>query len=173
MAKKQSPDVRKRRTREHVIADQSVNYVERFVFDEGHTAQRQQFDYGYDLNVLTYDGDGYVEPRSFYLQLKAAESLSKRGEDYVFDLEVRDYNLWMIELSPVILVLFDAVRRRAYWLHVQRYFRQDLARQPKKGAKTVRVRVPSRQVINRRAVATMRAIKQELLTRLKGVVDHD
>ncbi len=28
---------RKRRTREHVIADQSVNHLERFIIDEGHT----------------------------------------------------------------------------------------------------------------------------------------
>jgi hypothetical protein len=34
------PAPRKRRTRRHVIADQGVNYVERFIIDEGHTAQR-------------------------------------------------------------------------------------------------------------------------------------
>src|SRR5437588_10609607 len=58
------------------------------------------------------------------------------------------------------LVLYDATRRRAYWLPVQRYFREDVARQPKKGAKTVRVRVPRRQVVNRRAIATLRLIKE-------------
>ena len=31
---------RKQRTREHVIADQSVNHVKRFIIDEGHAAQR-------------------------------------------------------------------------------------------------------------------------------------
>ncbi len=40
---------KKQRTRQHVIADQSVNYVERFIIDEGHTAQRLERDYGYDL----------------------------------------------------------------------------------------------------------------------------
>jgi hypothetical protein len=35
------------------------------------------------------------------------------------------------------------------------------------------VRVPKRQAVNRRAVATMRAIKQEKLLRLKGLVGHD
>jgi hypothetical protein len=173
VAKKQPAETRKRRTRAHVIADQSINYVERFVIDGGHTVQRQEHDYGYDLNVITYDGDGYVEPGSFFLQVKAAETLNESGSDYVFDLDVRDYNLWMRELVPVILVLFDALRRRAYWLYVQRYFRQDPGRQPKKGAKTVRVRIPKRQAVNRRAVATMRAIKQERLARLKGLVDHD
>jgi hypothetical protein len=63
--KRQPAEARKRRTREHIIADQSVNHVERFVIDEGHTVQRQEHDYGYDLNVITYDSDGYVEPGSF------------------------------------------------------------------------------------------------------------
>jgi hypothetical protein len=35
------------------MADQSVNYVERFVIDEGHTVQRLEHDYGYDLSVIT------------------------------------------------------------------------------------------------------------------------
>ncbi len=49
---------RKQRTREHVIADQSVNHVERFIIDEGHTAQRMEKDYGYDLVLMTYDEQG-------------------------------------------------------------------------------------------------------------------
>ena len=32
------PMPRKQRTRQHVIADQSVNYIQRFIMDEGHTA---------------------------------------------------------------------------------------------------------------------------------------
>ncbi len=92
MAKQILP-LRKRRTRAHVIADQSVNYggaeqqlrrtalqsrrdgsgepsyswkllfgasyVERFIIDAGHTAQRVEKDYGYDLLLFTYDEDGY------------------------------------------------------------------------------------------------------------------
>jgi hypothetical protein len=37
---------RKRRTRQHVIADLSVHHVEGFVLAEGHTAQRVERDYG-------------------------------------------------------------------------------------------------------------------------------
>src|SRR5262245_16211824 len=159
---------RKRRTREHVIADQSVNHVERFIIDEGHTVQRLGSDYGYDLVLFTYDEKGYIEPDSVFLQLKAAETLQAVGSDYVFDLDIRDYNLWMLEKAPVILVLFDASRRRAYWLPVQRYFREDPGRQPKKGAKAVRVRVPKRQVVNRRAVARIRDLKWEARGRKAG-----
>src|SRR5436309_9237397 len=107
---------RKQRTREHVIADQSVNHVEGFIIDEGHTAQRLDSDYGYDLILFTYDEQGYAELGLLYIQLKAAESLQSRGADYVFDLDIRDYNLWILEEKPVILILFHASHRRAYWL---------------------------------------------------------
>jgi hypothetical protein len=159
---------RKQRTRQHVIADQSVNHVERFIIDEGHTAQRMEKDYGYDLLLFTYDEQGYSEPDFLSLQLKAAESLQAVGLDYVFDVDIRDYNLWMLEQMPVILILFEASRRRAFWLSVQSYFSQDVGRRPKKGAKAVRVRVPRRQVVNRRAVAKMRDLKWEARRRVVG-----
>ena len=152
---------RKRRTREHVLADQSVNHVERFIIEEGHTAQRMEKDYGYDLLLFTYDDQGYSEPDFLSLQLKATESLQAVGSDYVFDVDIRDYNLWIAERMPVILILFDASRKRAFWICVQSYFSEDAARQPKKGAKTVRVRVPKRQVLNRRAIAHFRDLKWE------------
>ncbi len=152
---------RKRRTRQHVIADQSVNHVERYIIDEGHTAQRLEKDYGYDLLLFTFDEQGYAEPGLAFLQLKAAETLTQSGSDYVYDLDIRDYNLWALGDLPVFLVLFDATRRRAYWLHVQPYFRADASRRPKKGAKSVRVRVPRRQTLGRRAVATMRERMQQ------------
>src|SRR5215471_15241534 len=116
---------RKQRTRQHVIADQSVNHVERFIIDEGHTAQRIEKDYGYDLLLFTYDEQGYAEPGLVWLQLKAAETLQAVGTHYAFDLDIRDYNLWLVEEMPVILILFDASRRRAYWSDVQSYFHKE------------------------------------------------
>jgi hypothetical protein len=160
--------LRKRRTREHVIADQSVNYVERFIIDEGHAAQRLGSDYGYDLILFTFDEQGYTEPGSVYFQFKASESLYVVGTDYVFDLDIRDYNLWMFEKMPVILVLFDASRKRAYWLAIQSYFREDAARRPKQGAKTVRVRVPMHQAVHRRAIAKMRDFKRQVIDKAAG-----
>src|SRR5438067_10705812 len=114
---------RKQRTREHVIADLSVHHVEGFILEEGHTTQRLGSDYGYDLVLFTYDEEGYIEPDSVYIQLKAAETLQVVGSGYVFDLDIRDYNLWMLDTAPVILILFEASRRRASWLAVQPYFR--------------------------------------------------
>src|SRR5437868_2618520 len=157
------PWPRKRRTRQHVIADLSRHYVEGFIFAEGHTAQKLDRDYGYDLALFTYDRRGGVEPGCVLIQLKASETLHAVGSAYVFDLDIRDYNLWLLERMPVIMILFDATRRRAYWLPIQRYFRDAGIRQPKSGAKTVRVRVPTPQVVNRRAIAAMRELKREAL----------
>ena len=154
---------RKQRTRQHVIADQCVNHVERFIIDEGHTAQRVEKDYGYDLFLFTFDEQGYVEPGLVSVQLKAAETLQAVGSDYVFDVDIRDYNLWIRERWPVILILFDASRRRAYWLDFQSYFGEGVTRKPKKGAKEVRVHVPKRQAVNRRSIAKMRDLKREAL----------
>lgn len=153
------PGPRKQRTRQHVIADLSVHHVERFILEAGHTAQRLGSDYGYDLLVSTFDDQGYVEPGSIYLQLKAMETLNAGQTDYLYDLDIRDYNLWIRERMPVVLILFDASRRRAYWLAIQRYFGEDDARRPKKGAKTIRIRVPRRQALNGRAIAKMRQLK--------------
>ncbi len=160
---------RKQRTRQHVIAAQSVNYVERFIIDAGHTAQRFEHDYGYDLIVFTYNDHGYAEEGAVYIQLKASETLKATGKDFVFDLDVRDYNRWKSEPMPVILILFDAGKRRAYWLYVQRYFAEEESRRPKRGVKTVRVHVPAQQSVSRRAITRMRNFKQAMLDQLAGV----
>src|SRR5688572_27519950 len=86
------PTPRKQRTVQHVIADQSVNYVERYIIDEWHTPHRVVSDYGYDLIVVTYDANGYAEPGSILIQLKASGSLEQSGTDYVYDVDIRDYN---------------------------------------------------------------------------------
>ena len=159
---------RKQRTRQHIIADQSVNLIERFIIDEGHTVQRLFPDYGNDLLLFTYDGNGFTEEGSVYMQLKASETLSRMGSNYVFDLDIRDYNRWRHEPMPAILVLFDASRRRAYWLYLQGYFAEEEARRPRSGAKTVRVQVPHKQAMNRRAIAKIRLLKESILDQLEG-----
>src|SRR5437660_737607 len=73
---------RKRRTRQHVIADLSIHHVEGFILEEGHTVQRLGSDHGYDLILFTYDANGYPEPGLIYFQFKAMDRLDKSGTDY-------------------------------------------------------------------------------------------
>jgi hypothetical protein len=168
------PKPRKRRTRQHVIAAQSVNFVERFVVDAGHTAQRVEYDYGYDLLVSTFDEEGFEEPGLIYLQLKATDTItmSASGEEVVFDIAVADCNLWTAETMPVVLVVFDAQKRQGWWLYVQRYFADEPARMAKKGANSVRVFIPKRQRFGRRTMAAMRAWKGAILEQSWGKIDY-
>jgi hypothetical protein len=172
--KRQTADLRKKRTRQHVIADISAHdisahYVEGFALEEGHTAQRLTSDYSYDLLLRTFDEEGYAEPGLVLIQLKSAESLHMVGSDYVFDVDIRDYHLWKIEEMPVLLILFDAAQRKAFWIAVQQYFSETISHQPKKGSKTVRVRVPKRQLINRKAIQKIRIMKLEMQQPKLGV----
>ena len=152
--------LRKQRTRQHVIADLSVHHVEGFILAEGHTAQRVESDYGYDLILSTFDEQGYVEPGVLFIQVKAAETLRKNGRHFVYDLDIRDYNLWTWEKLPVILILFDVGKERSYWLPIQEYFRENPARKPKRGNRTIRVLIPSGQTVNRQGIARMRELKR-------------
>lgn len=162
-------DPRKRRTRQHVIADLSVHYVEGFILEAGHTAQRLGSDYGYDLIMNTFDELGYAGPGPVYFQIKAAEALRGSGAAYWFDMDIRDYNLWVREEVPVVLVLYDATKRRAYWLAIQQFFRDDATRRPAKGARRVRVFVPKRWALHRSGVAKIREQKRLFVACKLGV----
>lgn len=115
---------RKRRTREHIIADLSVNHIERFVLLCGHTIEKISSDYGYDLILYTYTSEGELENGNIYIQVKATDNIRfiSNGQAASFSLKKKDLNTWLAEPLPVILILYDAVRNRAYWLYVQEYF---------------------------------------------------
>src|SRR5262245_2670641 len=63
---------RKQRTRQHVIADLGVHFLEGFILEEGYTARRLDSDYSYDLVMNTFDANGYAEPGPIYFQVKAS-----------------------------------------------------------------------------------------------------
>ena len=117
---------RKRRTRSHVIADLSVNHVERHVLLCGCTVERFWHDYGYDLLLTTYNANGEVENGDVRLQVKATDFLRYRrdGQSSSFRVEAVDLHLWLREIMPVSLIVYDALREDAYWLYVQAYFRR-------------------------------------------------
>jgi Domain of unknown function (DUF4365) len=164
----------KRRTREHVIAALSVNFVERFFLRKGHTVVKTDEDYGIDLIVSTYDQDGFVEPGSIYIQLKATDSpnLSADGSFYSFSISVRDYNGWAAQAMPVFLILYDAQGERAYWQYVQGYFESEPSRRPKEGARSVTVRIPAANRFDDAAVDYALGRKRDVMVQVSGVIKH-
>jgi len=116
--KKNSPT--KRRTREHVIADLAVNHIERHVLLCGHTLQRTVHDYGLDAILTTFNGRGEAENGLVWMQVKATDHPDRlKGHDSLaVRVERKHLLFWMGELFPVIVVVYDAIGDRAYWLHV-------------------------------------------------------
>jgi hypothetical protein len=163
---------RKRRTREHTIAAQSQNYVERFIVRSGFTCQVVSQDYGYDLLMFTYDSDGYVETGVVFIQLKAKAKAVVTPRGIAMRMDIRDYQYWVDEPLPVFLIVYDVSGDRGYWLYVQEYFQTDPARRPRPGAKTVRVYVPQQNEVGFSFVQYARSRKANVLRQMRERMDH-
>lgn len=70
-------DERKKRTRQHVIADLAVNHIERQVLLCGHTLQRIHHDYGLDGMLSTFGSRGQAENGLVWMQIKATDHLER------------------------------------------------------------------------------------------------
>ena len=80
--------MRKRRTRQHVIADLCVHHVEGFVLRCGWTVERMRHDYVIDLLMQTYNADGEIESGRVLFQLKATDVLKPSADRSVIPLRL-------------------------------------------------------------------------------------
>src|SRR4051812_11217560 len=98
--------MRKRRTREHVLADLGVNHVERQILLCGYSVERITHDYGIDLLSFTYNSDGEVERGEIRVQVKASEQVEhlKTSQAIGFRVARTDLRAWLVEPMPVIRV---------------------------------------------------------------------
>jgi hypothetical protein len=169
-----SDQQRKRRTRGHVIADLSVNFVERQVLLCGYTLERIVHDYGLDLNLVTYDVGGEVEPGQVPIQVKATDRLPllADGSAVAFPVSTADLALWLGELLPVILVVYDAARDRAHWLYVQRHAEEQLLRLDDLGG-SMTLRIPVGNELNPASVRLFREFKLRVRQQAEGTIRHD
>ena len=160
----------KRRTREHVIADLSVNFVERQALLCGYTAERVSRDYGIDLVINTFKQTGEIEPGSILVQLKATDGLALRAKQIFipFRLERADLVLWLSEMMPVILVIFDAKKTKAYWLCVQEYFEELKDFNLFTAGKTITVHVPVANRVNLRAMRRVAMLRDQFRKRTRS-----
>jgi hypothetical protein len=172
MAKKVPPAFpgdaeRKRRTREHIIADLSVHHVEGLALKCGYTVQRIVADYGYDLRLDTFNEAGEVESEQILLQLKASDNLRQyelaQEEVVSFPISVKDYRAWTEAVLPVFFILYDAQLGEAYWLDVHDHA---AAQQDPKG-KIVRLRVPRHQVLGVQTIRLIRQRKQKCIEEIR------
>lgn len=162
------------RTREHQIADLSINHVERFILRQGYTAERVQSDYGYDLVMRTFDYGtdvtrtrGAFENGVIYFQFKATDSLNVLEDGRTISIPIwrRHLQLWRTEPMPVILIVYDAQTEQAYWHYVQRHLQvANMTVRPEQ--QEVALHVFMDDVVNTEAVETWRQYKTAVLQRI-------
>jgi len=162
--------LRKLRTREHVLADLSVNHLERHVLLCGCSVQRMQSDYGYDLVMTTFDANGEIEPGVIFLQVKATDNLPllADGKTISWGVSRRDLLLWLSEAFPVVLVVYDGRRDRAFWLHVQADFADRTSADLFLAGQTIHVHLPVTSRLNRRSVERIVQRKNATQARLRA-----
>ena len=166
-------NLRKRRTREHVIADLSVNHVERQVLLHGAAVERVRNDYGIDVEILFFDDDGYWKNGRAMLQIKATDRPTVRagGTSVAVRVDARDLRFWRLVSDPVILVAYDAAEDRAHWLHVQPLLRGTSGTALLAPASTT-LHVPRANRLTAEAVREFERLSDAQVGRWFGMMDH-
>jgi hypothetical protein len=166
--------VKKRRTRPHIIADLSVNFVERAVLLCGHTIQRISIDYGTDLAITTFDNNGEVENGLIFVQLKATDILNLLidQETIAFKVKRADLELWLREPAPYILILYDAQQDSAYWLYLQAYFQQQGIEVAALG-ETHTIHLKKQNILNTEAIQKFAAYKAAILQQSQEILHYE
>jgi Domain of unknown function (DUF4365) len=175
LARKKKAPPRKRRTREHVIADLGVNHVERQILLCGYSVERVVHDYGIDLLLFTYNAEGEVERGESRIQVKATEQVQRLAtrQTLGFRLARADVQAWLAEAMPVFLVVYDAGTDRAYWLYIQAYFASLPRFNLFRAGASIRVQIPDSQVLNPQAIRLWTHYRDRILQQMDEVVHHD
>jgi Domain of unknown function (DUF4365) len=166
---------RKRRTREHVIADLSVNHVERHALLSGFVVEEIIHDYGVDLNLITFNTKGEIEAGEVLLQVKASDRLTLDAKRNAFGCRIdrRDLARWLTEPLPVVLVVYDARKDVAYWLYVQSYFRRQKPFNLFAAAKTVTLWIPTANVVAETAMRRFAGFRDRVVRQMGEVIHEE
>ena len=166
--------MRKRRTRQHIIADLSANHLERYVLRCGFAVDKTQHDYGLDAIMYTYQINGEIQEGFVNIQLKASDNVkyAKSGSFLSFSVGQAHLESWLAQPFPVVLVIYDAMIDRAYWVYVQRYFAHMTNFSLANIKRRYSIRVPIDQVVEEKAVCKFAEFKQSVLNQLNGVISH-
>lgn len=169
---KKAPSRRKRRTREHVIADLSANFVERQALLCGYSVERVIHDYGIDLWIATYNAQGEIESCEIRVQLKATDHLKviENGRGVVLRVDRADLDYWLEQTMPVILVHFDAKSDIAYWLYVQAHFAGEKRRQLPKAGSRITIRLSTENTVDPAAIRRFAEYRDKVVAQTKGVI---
>jgi hypothetical protein len=166
--------MRKRRTKNHVIAELAANHFERYALKCWFALDRVQHDYGLDGALYTYQSTGEPEEGFINVQFKASEHIkyNKDGTFASFPIEQAHLSEWLCEPFPVLLVLYDVNIEKSYWVYVQRYFELIHGFSLDEKQKTYTVRLPVNQSVDEASMHIFAGFKHSVLQQLNGVISH-
>lgn len=87
----------------------------------------------------------------------------------VVRLQRADLVVWLRQVMPVILVVYDARMDLAFWLYVQRFFEEQEEFNIFLAGKTISVPVPLSNVLNAESVSVFRLYLRRVLSQTKEV----
>jgi hypothetical protein len=157
-----------------VIADLSVNHVERQVLLCGYSVERVWMDYGIDLIVHTYNRRGEAENGRVLFQVKATDRIrrSKDSVSVLCRLETVDLRFWSGETMPVIVVHYDAMSDLARYVHVQRFLAGHPTLDLRGSARRVTVAIPSSEIFDQKTMKEIARVKNKIVATQLGE-SHD
>jgi hypothetical protein len=169
------PSGRKRRTRQHVIADLGANYVERFALLCGFSVERRVHDYGIDLAMSTYGRGGEVENGLILVQVKSTDHLKivDGGKAVAIRVSQAHFRNWLLEPLPVILILYDAPSNVAYWLYIQAYFEGHSEVDWDAAGTMITLHIPRTRTVDEAAMRSFAEYRDRILSQIRGVIRHD
>jgi hypothetical protein len=153
--------VRKRRTREHVIEEMSLNFLERKVLERGHQlVPATKREYGWDATMFHFSPEsGEIENGEIRFQLKATDHLDVDREYAACSVAARDLHYWYWESQqlPFVLVLYDAKRHAGYWVDVRSHI-EDSSFEFDREQKQSTIRIPCTNKITVKTIDQFREI---------------
>jgi hypothetical protein len=175
VVKKQIPPRRKRRTREHILADLSAHHIEGHILRCGFAVERVMHDYGINLILFTYDAAGECEPGNVFLQLKATDRLKllAGGQLIAFRIERADLRAWLEQTMPVILIVYDGKKEVAYWLYVQAHFAKQKGFSLGGVGEQVTVHMPKANVVSEATIRRFADFRERICRQARQVVRHE
>jgi len=118
--------IRKKRDISHVTSDRGVCFFEWKALASRCKIDRipADADYGIDLNVYMYDNNFNLETGCVFIQIKSQLNPKYTSEHLVFNnVETSHIAHWMDLPYPLIFVVVDVLGCKAYWIHIQEYFK--------------------------------------------------
>ena len=150
---------RKRRPREHVIAEMGVNFLERQVLRRGHQLRHvPEPEYGTDALMLHFSPESReIENGQVEFQVKSTDRLnfSDNGQTVACTVEFAHVHYWYWEIAhPFILVLYDAKKHRTFWIDIQDYVESHAI----DDRETLTVRIPFRNKLTVKSIDRFRKL---------------